>query len=422
LARTWSNDSGIPINADNLNGMETDIVSAKNTATSALSTASGAVAVNVTQNADIIDAKGTATTAMGLANSAISKNTTQDATLANYGLRVGALETLGGLAPGSVTDATIASIIANAASATNAALAAGYVPWIAGHIGIQKSNPQNAFIYIGSGTGTLTDKPVMGIKVKIDSIPGTSAPDGIQSDVNIINGSTDGSVRAILGRVDVNDTSANTGDTVAIWGDAWVTSASNRPTWGGNIYGSIKAGVAYSATMMGLEVGYENSGTINNAGGGIHIVGKGTGAKAAFGLKVSSDPAAGSGQTYRTNLMMGSETGPAENYVWIGSVASGNNPSGVPIFQIDATGKVGIGAAPISSQTLTVNDMLISGGNGLRLGSATGPRIRTGTNSPEGSITTTKGDIFIRTGGADGSASIYVKSTAAGNTGWVGLG
>lgn len=372
--------------------------------------------------ADIVDAKATATTATTIANGAVAKNVTQDATLANYGTRVGALETLGGLAPGSVSDATIASIIANAASATNTALAAAYVPWIAGHIGIQKSNPANAFIYIGSGTGTLTDKPVMGLKVKIDSVPGTSAPDGIQSNVNIINGSTDGSVRAILGRVDVNDTTSNTGDTVAIWGDAWVTAASNRPTWGGNIYGSIRPGVAYSATMMGLEVGYENSGTINNAGGGIHIVGKGTGSKAAFGLKVSSDPSGGSAQTYRTNLMMASETGPAENYVWIGSVASGNNPSGVPLFQVNSTGQVAIGQAPSAGHALTVTEVHVAGSNGIRIGSTTGARIRTGVNAPEANTTGVKGDVFIRYGGSDGTASLYVKSTASGNTGWIALG
>jgi hypothetical protein len=51
-----------------------------------------------------------------------SKNTTQDATLSNHDTRVRSLETLGGLAPGSVSDATVTDLIANAASTTSVAL------------------------------------------------------------------------------------------------------------------------------------------------------------------------------------------------------------------------------------------------------------------------------------------------------------
>ncbi|MDZ4233910.1 MAG: right-handed parallel beta-helix repeat-containing protein, partial [Dietzia sp.] len=52
-----------------------------------------------------------------------SKNAMQDATLNNHKSRVESLETLGGLAPGDVSDATVRDLIANPASTTAAELA-----------------------------------------------------------------------------------------------------------------------------------------------------------------------------------------------------------------------------------------------------------------------------------------------------------
>lgn len=306
-------------------------------------------------------------------------------------------------------------------------LSASYVPWTAGHIGIEKTNPVNARVYIGSGTGTLTDVPVMGVKVKLDSpTDGTGrAPDGIQANVNLLNGATDGSVRGIVSRVDLADT-VNTGAAVSLWADAWITQPSKRNAWGGNIYSSIRPGVAYTGTMVGLEVGAESYGTTETNGGGQHIVGKSTGAKMAFGLMISSDPVADGtagaiAGAFRTHLLMRSSTAPTDNYVWIGPTAPTTNlPTGTPLFQIDAAGKVGIGTAAVSTQALTVADVLVTGTSGIRLGSTTGPRIRSGSTAPEGSLTGIKGDIFIRTGGADATPSLYVKNTATGNTGWIG--
>jgi hypothetical protein len=56
-----------------------------------------------------------------------STNAVQDTSIANYTSRVSALETLGGLAPGSVTDATVTDLVTNPATTTAQAVRAGTV-------------------------------------------------------------------------------------------------------------------------------------------------------------------------------------------------------------------------------------------------------------------------------------------------------
>ena len=382
--RVWIDNSGTPISAANLNGIEFDITAAQTAANAALTTA----------------------------NAAATKNTTQDG-------RLTTIETLGGLAPGDVSDATIKNIILNQSSNTSVELANQYVKWIAGHIGIQKSNPVNAFIYVGSGTGTLTDAATsgqssMGLKIKIDSPTNGlgRTPDGIQSNVNMLDGAIDGSVRSLMGRVDFNDTGANVGDAVGVWGDAWITAASGRNAWGGNIYATIRPGVAYAKTAVGLEVGFENQGTLDNGGGGLHVVSHGTGKKGAFGLKISSDATWGSAGTFRTHLLMDTNVAPSENYVWIGP-ATANLPTGTPKFQIDVNGNVGIGiAAPTSSVEL------VAIGGPLRIG-ATGQAVKLipGSGSPEGVVTASIGALYFNVAGG-ASTTLYVKTSGTGNTGW----
>ena len=263
-------------------------------------------------------------------------------------------------------------------SAANWNLSASFVQWIAGHIGIEKSNPVNARFYIGSGTGSLTDVPTMGIKVKIDSpTDGTGrAPDGIQSNVNLLNGAQDGASRAMIARLDFGDAgSSNSGAGVALWADAWITSASNRNAWGGNIYFSIKPGVAYAKTPIGLEVGGESYGTVETNGGGLHIVGKSTGSKMAFGLMISSDPVADGtpgaiAGAFRTHLLMRTANAPGDNYIWVGpTVPNINIPTGTPLYQMDATGKVGIGAVADSTALLNIGGRA-KVGNGTEAGDA----------------------------------------------------
>ncbi len=54
----------------------------------------------------------------------------------------------------------------------------------------------------------------------------------------------------------------------------------------------------------------------------------------------------------------------------------------------------------------------------LRLGSETGPRVLSGTGSPEGAITAPVGSLYAREDGGT-NTTIYRKESGAGNTGWV---
>lgn len=53
----------------------------------------------------------------------------------------------------------------------------------------------------------------------------------------------------------------------------------------------------------------------------------------------------------------------------------------------------------------------------LTIGSAAGPRITTGTGSPEGAVTAPMGSLYLRIDGG-ASTSLYVKTTGSANTGW----
>ena len=57
-------------------------------------------------------------------------------------------------------------------------------------------------------------------------------------------------------------------------------------------------------------------------------------------------------------------------------------------------------------------------GVGFRLGSETGPRILSGTGTPEGVVTAPVGSMYSRVDGGTDTA-IYRKETGGGNTGWV---
>lgn len=55
----------------------------------------------------------------------------------------------------------------------------------------------------------------------------------------------------------------------------------------------------------------------------------------------------------------------------------------------------------------------------LLLGSTSGPKLKSGTGTPEGAVTAPIGSLFLRTDGGAGT-SLYVKESGVGNTGWVG--
>lgn len=63
-------------------------------------------------------------------------------------------------------------------------------------------------------------------------------------------------------------------------------------------------------------------------------------------------------------------------------------------------------------------DRYVRVGNGLRIGSATGPLELQGTSTPEAAVTAPVGSTFRQTDGTQGNV-FWVKESGAGNTGWV---
>jgi hypothetical protein len=57
--------------------------------------------------------------------------------------------------------------------------------------------------------------------------------------------------------------------------------------------------------------------------------------------------------------------------------------------------------------------------NEARLGSPTGPLIKSGSGTPEGAVTAPVGSMFLRTNGGAGT-TLYIKESGAGNVGWIG--
>jgi len=312
----------------------------------------------------------------------------------------------------SFPDDTIAAILAEPLGLSRAALNAGWVPWINGHIGIEKSNPQNARLYIGSGTGTLPDNGNSGLKVKVDTTIGTRN-DAIAGNVNLIAGSGDGQTRAIIGRIDVNDTAV--GDTVGGWFDTMVHSASSRNTWGINTYVQIDAASGYLGTAVGAEIAVMNNGLLAQGGGLLHLVAGGS-SSVRFGLKIGGS----TGTTnIQHNILLSSTTPPLENAFYYGPLASGNNTTGTPLFQLDAGGRVGIGMLAAAG----VGDLLSVAGS-IRIGeSGRAVRFIPGSGTPEGVVSASVGSLYFNVDPGVVATRVYVKSTGTGstNTGWVAI-
>lgn len=57
----------------------------------------------------------------------------------------------------------------------------------------------------------------------------------------------------------------------------------------------------------------------------------------------------------------------------------------------------------------------------VALGSGAGAEMRSGSGTPEGAVTGSPGDLFLRTNPASSSTILYLKSTGTGNTGWVAV-
>jgi len=77
-----------------------------------------------------------------------------------------------------------------------------------------------------------------------------------------------------------------------------------------------------------------------------------------------------------------------------------------------AVQNLGIGNGGASSVVISS-----TAGNGIRLGSSSGPLITFGEGSPEGVVTAPVGSIYLRSDGGAGT-SLYIKETGSGNSGW----
>ena len=268
-----------------------------------------------------------------------------------------------------------------------------------GHIGMGgKTNAANAYVYIGNGTGSLTDLPNgIGVKVKIDTTP-IALKSGAHFNINIpATGSMNGQVIGSVSRVDVNDT-ASTGNAVGLWGDCFVWTPSSRNAWGLNTYtqlGTSIAPIAYGGTAVGAEVGMFSWSTNRNPGGGLHVVSSGnaTGLN-AFGLMISSVNA-----TFETAILVGSDvaTAPLNNFIWYGPKGASNIPTGTPKFQVDKDGYTK--AARFHPGALA--NFIVSG-----------------TGTPETVVTAPVGSMYLRTDGGAGT-TLYIKESGTGNTGWI---
>lgn len=224
-------------------------------------------------------------------------------------------------------------------------------------VGIGNTNPQNALLYIGSGTGVLNDSAVSGITAKIDSTIST-LPSAARFNLNLPNGqAANGVIIGAISQLEVNDPTS-TGDAVALWGSAFANVASPRNIWGLHVQTTIDDTSAYTGVMHSAEIGFNNQIVGNiNAGGNLHL-GSGTGGDgyARYGLKQS-------GKARNSILLQDDANGPVDNALWFGALAAGNVPSGTPKFQVDSSGF-------LKAKQLNVNGDVSStawGANGIGL-------------------------------------------------------
>lgn len=96
-------------------------------------------------------------------------------------------------------------------------------------------------------------------------------------------------------------------------------------------------------------------------------------------------------------------------------IKGGDGTSGSADGDVEIT--TSAGDVVITSKNIVLASVATDG-NGIRLGSTTGPSILYGTGSPEGVYTGAVSSTFHRTDGG-ASTSYYVKESGSGNTGWV---
>lgn len=189
----------------------------------------------------------------------------------------------------------------------------------------------NGWVQIGAGTGTLTDKSIMGTRIHLDSTTSSGSLTGEHINLNIVDGTPASSIHGTVTRVEINDDDgAVTGDTVALWGDVQVEQASGRPTWGLNTFVTVDA-AGYVAAAVGAEIGVHNNATAVNTGAAVHLVSGGS-QDIRMGLYIS--PA------NMENAILIDTTGgaPPTNALYMGPVDGNNAPTGTELFAIKPDG------------------------------------------------------------------------------------
>lgn len=190
---------------------------------------------------------------------------------------------------------------------------------------------------------------------------------------------------------------------------------------GGNADGGTATGAAIHA-FGGAGSGTGTGGGWNAAAGAGGSTGPGGGAVLSGGLGGATSGAGGSVMV-RGGVPTDGDGGAA---TLIAGPGAGTNRSGgaALVTAGNATGTGTGGAVAITAGTSPSGTpgpiTLVHTTEGVRLGSASGPKVISGTGSPEGTVTAPVGSLYHRTDGGTGT-SLYIKESGAGNTGWVAV-
>jgi len=264
-----------------------------------------------------------------------------------------------------------------------------------GHLSLAgKGTNPNAWLYMGTGTGTLTDgssgiSNPLGMVIRLDSVSGSVGKDLVHVNYNIVSGTLAGQSTGLVVRTEINDATAASGDSLAGWHQTFIYDNSNRNTWATNSEISIDqanyggsvgtATVNYPGVAVGHEIGFFNYSLAKNGGVGLHVVTAGTYGNYA-GLFLEGNSQHDHGGTFDNAIFISSASGanseaPATNAIYYGPRGTGASVSGTPLFLVDASGNV-------IMQTLTVNGATATLANATNIvvGTSTGTKIGTATS------------------------------------------
>lgn len=208
---------------------------------------------------------------------------------------------------------------------------------------IDRTIAANAWLAIGSGSGGLTDKSIMGIKIELDSTTLSGSLAGEHINLVVVDGTPTSDIHGLVSHIEIEDDDpAATGDTVALWGDVDVDAHSGRNVWGLNTFVSV-SDPDYTGALIGAEIGANNGATAVNVGGALHLVAGGT-QDVRFGCKISC------AHMQHAIMVESGSSAPTTNLIYYGPLAAGSVPTGTPLFVVDTTGALSWGNDVIFSR------------------------------------------------------------------------